>query len=158
MDQKKVRKIIAGVSVGVIILNFIIELCLGEQIVTGNENLRLFFSFFPTVIVFGVLALDIVIDAVIKCRKYEKEQEIQTVAHRISKRNFYIIATCALVLSIIGFCIVSFFVTKENAVFSGGLIRTLWIVFLFAAVAAAVARSVILKKVYLNRNVKQQNS
>lgn len=157
MNQNKVIKIIAGVSVGIIILNFIIELCLGEQIVTGNENLRLFFSFFPTVIVFGALTSGIVIDAVNKCRKYEREPEIQTAAHRISKRNFYITATCALVLFIIGFCIVSFFVTKENAVFSGGLIRTFWIIFLFAAVAAAVARSVILEKVYSNKNIKKES-
>ncbi|MCC8016966.1 MAG: hypothetical protein LIO43_06410 [Clostridiales bacterium] len=155
--KKKIIKLTSGIGVAIIILNFIIELILGEQVVSGNENLRLFFAFFPTIIVLSTLSIDIIIDAVFKCRKYEKEEETETVKFKISKKNFYVISTSVLIISIISYAIISFFMEKENALFLGGPIRTLWIIFSFVVVAVVAARYVILKKVYLNANVKMQN-
>lgn len=157
MNQKKMIKIISGIGVSLIILNFIIEMSLGEQIVTGNENLRLFFSFFPTVIVFGTLLIVIIIDAVFKCRRYEQEPQTQADGHKMSKRSFYIISTCVLILFILAYCAVSFFIDKENGLFQGGLLSILWLLFSAAVVAAAIVREVILKKVYSNENIKKKS-
>lgn len=156
MNQKKIIKIISGIGVSLIILNFIIQLSLGEQIVTGNENLRLFFSFFPTAIVLGTLSIAIIIDAVFKCRRYEQEPQTETDGHKMSKRSFYIASTCVLILFIFAYSIVSFFVSKDNALFQGGPLRIIYLL-LFAAVAAvAVARNAILKKVYSDTDIKKQ--
>lgn len=156
MNQKKIIKFLSGISVAIIILNFIIQLSLGEQIVAGNENLRLFFSFFPTAIVLGTLSIAIIIDAVFKCRRYEQEPQTETALDKMSKKTYYTISTCVLISFIFAYCIVSFFVTKENALFQGGSLRIVYLL-LFAAVAAvAVARNTILKKVYSDTDIKKQ--
>lgn len=72
----------------------------------------------------------------------------------MSKKKFYIITTCCLIAVLIVFEMIMYYAVGEDVLLQKGPMRTLWICFSLFIVALSIVRDIIMKKIYKNKENK----